>query len=301
MTVAETRPTDLRLEERDPPPRVGRGRAWSRSAKGVVVAVALLCTLGPIYWMLVTSIESPDQIAQLTPSLVPRSTTGVNYGQLVGHSLAFTSFLTNSVITSVATALVAIVIASLAGYSLSRGRYGLRGPLGYIILATQMLPLVVLVAPLYLVLLDVHLLNTEASLVIGFTTFSVPFGTWMMKGFFDAVPPELEEAARVDHCGRLQTLFRVVIPVTIPGLVTTGIFVFMEAWNNLLFPQTFINTLSKQTLPAGLLDSLTGQFKTDWGGLMAAAAITTIPLLVAFFAVQRYMVRGMTAGALAGE
>lgn len=161
-----------------------------------------------------------------------------------------------------------------------------------------MLPLV---GPLYLLLLRVHLPDNWFGLVVAFTSFAVPFGAWMMKSFFDAVPQEVEEAARVDGYGRTERLFRVVLPLVLPGLFTTGAFVFMEAWNNLLYPVTFITTLEKQTLPAGLLTGFTGQFKTDWGDMMAASRVTTVPLLVVFLLVQRSMVRGLTSGALAGE
>lgn len=276
-------------------------RRVARVVVGVVVAVALLTGLAPIYWMLATSFKSPLEVARLDPTLWPHHPTAGNYRELVGHSLPFTSFLLNSLLTSLVTAVVAMFVCALAGYSLSRGRYRLRGPAGYVILATRMLPLVVLIGPLYLLFLKTHLLDTYAGLILGYTSFALPFGAWMMKGFIDAVPREIEEAARVDGYKRWGTLFRVVVPMTVPGLLTTGTFVFMDTWNNLLYPLTLMNTLQKQTLPPGLLDSFTGTFKTDWGGMMAAACITTIPLMAAFFAVQRYMVRGLTAGALAGE
>jgi len=149
-------------------------------------------------------------------------------------------------------------------------------------------------------LLKAHLLNTYAGLIIGYTSFAIPFGAWMMKGFFDGVPREIEEAARVDGYSRLGILFRVVVPMSWPGLVTTGVFVFMNTWNNLLYPLTLVTSSNKQTLPPGLLQSFSGTFKTDWGGLMAASLITSLPLIIAFFLVQRSMVRGMTSGALAG-
>lgn len=282
-----------------------RLRRWKRRLAGVAIAVIVVLGLAwsllPIYWMLSTSLKSTLEVSRLEPTFWPHQLTTANYGELVGHSLPFTSFLLNSVTTSLATAIVSVFISTLAGYSLSRGRYRLRGITGHVILATRMLPLVVLIGPLYLLLLKVHLINNYIGLVVGYTSFALPFGAWMMKGFIDAVPLEIEEAARVDGYRRLGILFKVVLPITVPGLFTTAAFIFMDAWNNLLYPLVLMNTLQKQTLPAGLLISFTGQFKTDWGGMMAAACITTIPLMAAFFAVQRYMVRGLTAGALAGE
>ncbi|MHB1534063.1 MAG: carbohydrate ABC transporter permease [Acidimicrobiales bacterium] len=277
-----------------------RGFGPSRWTLVVVIAGAVLIALSPVYWMVVTSFRTPFGATSLTPSYVPHHLTTGNYIDLVTGAVPFKTFLVNSIVTSVVASVVAVAISALAGYSFSRSRWKLKGPVSLAVLATQMLPLVVFIAPLYLLLLDFHLLNTDLGLVIGYTSFAVPFGAWLMKGFFDAVPSEIEEAARVDGYGRLSTLIRVVLPMTIPGLVTTGVFVFINSWNNLLYPLTLITSNSRQTIPPGLLDSFTGQFKTDWGGMMAAAMITTIPLVVAFFAVQRSMVKGMTAGALAG-
>ena len=283
----------------------GRPKRRKRRVTGLVVALiiglALLWSLAPLYWMVATSLKSTLEVARLDPTLWPHHLTGGNYGELVGHSLPFSSFLINSLVTSLIAAVIAVFISTLAGYSLSRASYRLRGVTGQVILATRMLPLVVLIGPLYLLFLKTHLLDSYVGLIIGYTSFALPFGAWMMKGFIDAVPREIEEAARVDGYRRFGILMKVVIPMTLPGLFTTATFVFMDAWNNLLYPLTLMTTLKKQTLPPGLLSRFTGQFKTDWGGMMAAACITSIPLLVAFFAVQRYMVRGLTAGALAGE
>jgi ABC-type glycerol-3-phosphate transport system permease component len=157
-----------------------------------------------------------------------------------------------------------------------------------------------MLAPLYLMMLATGLLDSLAGLVVGFTTFGLPFAIWMMKGFIDSVPIEIEEAARVDGYGRWAILARIVVPLVLPGLLTTATFVFMESWNNLIFPLSLMTTLAKQTLPAAIQLSFTGQFKTDWGGMMAASTVTTLPLMFAFFAVQRSMVRGLTAGAVAG-
>ena len=294
MTATLERTTPLLPPERPARrrPRLGRWAVW------LALAVAVVCALAPVYWMLATSFKTAFGATSLSPSYYPHSPTTSNYRDLlVTGAVPFKSFLLNSVVTSVIASVVAVAISALAGYSFSRGSWRLRGATSLTVLATQMLPLVVFIGPLYLLLLDAHLLNTDVGLIVGYTSFAVPFGTWLMKGFFDAVPKEIEEAARVDGYGRFATLVRVVLPMTIPGLVTTGVFVFINSWNNLLYPLTLITSNNRQTLPPGLLDSFSGQFKTDWGGLMAAAVITTIPLAIAFFAVQRSMVKGMTAGA----
>jgi multiple sugar transport system permease protein len=285
-------------------PRNSRnGATWCRSARVVraaAIAAALAWSLVPIYWMLATSLKTEIEATRLDPTLWPHAPTLANYRGLFGGSLPFLSFFTNTVITCLVTAVVAVVLATPAAYALSRARFRLRAAFGYSILVFRMLPLVVLLAPLYLLLLNVHLLDSYAGLIVGFTTFGLPFAVWMLKSFIDALPPEIEEAARIDGYPRWQILLKVVAPLIVPGLLTTGTFVFMEAWNNLIYPLTFVTTLEKQTLPAALVLTFTGQFKTDWGGMMAAAAITTLPLMTAFFAVQRSMVRGLTSGAVAG-
>lgn len=281
-------------------PRSPWRAAFGRVPVGIVIAVALVVTLAPVYWMLSTSFKDAREATSQTPTLWPHEFVLSNYDKLFGGSLPFGNFLANSIGTSLVAAVASVAIATLSGYSFSRAQYRLKGPLSVLVLATQMLPLVVLIGPLYLLLLKMHLLNTYLGLVLGYTSFTLPFAAWMMKGFFDAIPTEIEEAARVDGYSRFGILVRVVLPMSLPGLVSTGVFVFMNAWNNLLYPLTLTSTNTKLTLPPGLLQSFTGQFKTDWGGMMAAACITSIPLIIAFFAVQRSMVRGMTSGALAG-
>jgi multiple sugar transport system permease protein len=275
-------------------------RRATRAARWAAIVVALVVSLAPVYWMVATSFKTELEAARLAPTLWPHEPTLANYRGLWSGSLPFLAFFTNTLLTCFATAVAAVVVATPAAYALSRARFRLRGVIGYAMLVFRMLPLVVLLAPLYLLLLHARLLDTHTGLVVGFATFGLPFAVWMMKGFIDTVPIEVEEAARIDGYPRWQIMLKVVVPLVVPGLLTTATFVFMEAWNNLIYPLTFITALEKQTLPAALVLAFTGQFKTDWGGMMAAATLTTLPLMVAFFAVQRSMVRGLTSGAVAG-
>ncbi|MEM5817111.1 MAG: carbohydrate ABC transporter permease, partial [Desulfitobacterium hafniense] len=155
-------------------------------------------------------------------------------------------------------------------------------------------------APLYLLYVKAHLLNTYLGMVIAFTSFALPFGIWMIKGFIDSVPVEVEQAAMVDGCSRMQALRTVVLPLITPGIVATGIFAFLDAWNNLLFPLTLTNEIAMKTLPAGMVMAFSGQFKSDWSGMMAASFITTLPVLIIFIFLQRYLVEGLTGGAVKG-
>jgi ABC-type glycerol-3-phosphate transport system permease component len=282
--------------QQDGPRRFTLGKAVHYLA----IAFGLFWSLAPVYWMLATSFKTELEATRIDPTLVPLEPTLANYIGLGGQSLPFFAFFFNSILSCLATAAIAVVIATPAAYALSRARFRLRGTVSYAILVFRMLPLVVMLAPLYLLLLNLHLLDSIGGLVVGFTTFGLPFAVWMMKSFIDAVPIEVEEAARVDGYPRWQILLRVVTPLIMPGILTTATFVFMEAWNNLIYPLTFMTTMEKQTLPAALVLTFTGQFKTDWGGMMAAATVTTLPLMIAFFAVQRSMVRGLTSGAVAG-
>lgn len=282
--------------QQDGPRRFTLGKA----VQYLAIAFGLFWSLAPVYWMLATSFKTELEATRIDPTLVPLEPTLANYIGLGGQSLPFFAFFFNSILSCLATAAIAVVIATPAAYALSRAHFRLRGTVSYAILVFRMLPLVVMLAPLYLLLLNLHLLDSIGGLVVGFTTFGLPFAVWMMKSFIDAVPIEVEEAARVDGYPRWQILLRVVTPLIMPGILTTATFVFMEAWNNLIYPLTFMTTMEKQTLPAALVLTFTGQFKTDWGGMMAAATVTTLPLMIAFFAVQRSMVRGLTSGAVAG-
>lgn len=266
----------------------------------VVVGFFVLWTLAPLYWMLATSFKDALDAARPSPTLWPAQATVQNYLGLVTGNIPFPLFLLNSVVTSLGAALATTVLATLAAYSFSRGRYLLRGPLMYAVLATQMLPLVVLLIPLYLLFLRADLLDTYQGVVLGYCSFTLPFGAWMMKGFIDAVPREIEDAAKVDGASPTAVLVRIVTPMVLPGLLTTATFTFMNAWNNLLFPLTFTTAMERRTLPAGLLLSFTGVFKTDWGGMMAASVVTTLPLAIGFLFLQRALVRGLTAGGLSG-
>lgn len=265
-----------------------------------VIGIGIAAVAGPLYWMVTASFKGPAEVVALNPTLVPQDPTSENYTGLLTGSMPFPAFFLNSLLTASVTALIATFIATMAGYSFSRSRYRLRGPLSLAILAVQMLPYVVLIGPLYLLMQNFGLLNTYTGLILGYTTFALPFGAWMMKSFIDGVPLEIEEAARVDGYSRFGILVLIVIPLTVPGLAATAVIIFINSWNNLLYPLTLMTDINRQTLPPGLLQSFSGQYQFDWGGMMAATTVTSVPLVVAFFAIQRYMVRGLTGGSLAG-
>ena len=280
-----------------------RSRRNSIAAYVVIVAILvvfLVWTLFPIYWMFITSIKKTVHVFDLPPEIFPSTPTFEHYLELDQGSIKVSIFFMNSVINSIGTVLLAIVLAVLAAYALSRVKFRFRKAVSVGILTTQMFPLVVLLIPLYLLYKNLHLLNTYQGLILAFTSFTLPFSIWMLKGFIDSVPIEVEESAFMDGCTRLQILTRILVPLIIPGIVATGVFAFLDAWNNLLFPLMLVSKPSMKTLPPGMILAFAGEFKHDWGGMMATSVIVSLPVVVAFVVVQRFLVEGLTRGAIKG-
>jgi multiple sugar transport system permease protein len=265
-----------------------------------ILVVFLVWTLFPIYWMFVTSIKQTVHVFDLPPEIFPAAPTLEHYMELDQGSIKVSVFFMNSVINAIGTVVLAIVLAVLAAYALSRVKFRFRKAVSVGILTTQMFPLVVLLIPLYLLYKNLRLLNTYQGLILAFTSFTLPFSIWMLKGFIDSVPIEVEESAFMDGCTRLQILTRILLPLIIPGVVATGVFAFLDAWNNLLFPLMLVSQPSMKTLPPGMILAFAGEFKHDWGGMMATSVIVSLPVVVAFVVVQRFLVEGLTRGAIKG-
>ncbi|MEO2261403.1 carbohydrate ABC transporter permease [Dorea sp. YH-dor228] len=267
-----------------------------------VILVILVCmfALFPFVWMISTSFKPANEVYSKTPSFIPNEPTVEGYTEMLttqSSTFDFPQWLTNSVIVALLTTVFSMIIATLGGYGLSRFRFRGRGFLSYFILTTQVLPGSLLIIPLYVIMGNLQLLDTRIGLVAAYCTFSVPFCTWMMKGFFDTIPISLEEAARVDGAGRFRIFSTVVLPLTVPGLVATGIFSFINGWNEYLFASTFMKSYENWTLPVGIA-SFQGQYTTNWGTLMAGAVLITIPVVILFLLLQKHLVSGMTAGAV---
>lgn len=267
---------------------------------GTVAVISALWTLFPIYWMLSTSLKDNLEVFNVPPSIWPIHLNVNSYMNLNGGITPISQFFQNSVITSIGTVIIAVVLAVFAGYALSRLRFPFRRATLIGILMTQMFPLVVLLIPMYLIYVKAHLINSYIGLILAYTSFTLPFGIWMIKGFVDSVPVEIEEAAMVDGCNRFQAMRIVVFPLIIPGVVATAVFAFLDAWNNLLFPLTLVNEVMMKTLPPGMILAFGGEFKHDWSGMMAASTLVTIPVIIAFVLIQRYLVEGLTGGAVKG-
>ncbi|HWD05233.1 MAG TPA: carbohydrate ABC transporter permease [Amycolatopsis sp.] len=265
------------------------------SVAGVLVALLFFF---PTYWMFTTSLKTPGEVLSPKYDLIPTSATLTNFASALTKP-GFVTYLGNSLIVTLAAVITALVVGVLAAIPLARFRF--RGRKGFLllILVAQLAPLSALFIPMYLLMRDLSLLNTLPSLLLVYFATSLPFTVWMLYGFVNGIPYDLEEAAMIDGCSRTGAFRRVTLPLLGPGLVTTSVFSFITAWNEFLFALVFMRDKSKQTLPVWL-SSFKTAFSVDWGGVMAASVIYAIPALIFFLIVQRKLVSGMTAGAVKG-
>lgn len=267
----------------------------------VCAVLISLFAVSPFLWMILTSLKTQGDIYSSPLNYLPKQWNTGGYKAILNvhadSNLNFMNWFWNTTKVSVLTTLFSIIISALGGYSMSRFRYHGRMTIGYLILLTQMLPGSLLIIPLYIIMKDYHLLNTHIGLVIAYATVAIPFCTWMLKGYFDSISLSIDEAAMMDGAGRWMTFIRIILPLTLPGLVVTAIFSFLTSWNEFLFAQTFLSDYDKWTLSVGI-SSFQGQYVVNWDYLMAGSVITTVPIVIAFWALQKYLVSGMTAGAV---
>jgi multiple sugar transport system permease protein len=248
--------------------------------------------------MAVSSITPHAELMRPQPRLWPASLSVEHYRRVLNES-PFPHFLVNSCKVAGQVTTLALPLAFGGGYALSRFRFRGRGLFGMVLLGTQMLPAIMLAVPLYVTLSMFNLIDTHAALIVCYTTFALPFTTWMMRGFFDGLPKEIEECAQVDGCGRWRTLWSVVLPLSAPGLVAAAVLVFLLAWNEYLFAMLFINTEELKTFPVGITLFIS-RWRVDYGALMAASVTVSVPVAVLFLLLQRRFVAGLTAGAVRG-
>lgn len=277
-------------------------KSYRKILSHLITYITLFCFLiiviFPFYWMFITSLRSTGDLYSKDTSLWPRELTFDHYKSLLTKT-NFIRWFANSWFVAVVTTLVSIIVGLFAAYSLAHLRFPGRGLIAQIILITYLVPRTVLFIPLYNMLREFGLIDSHLGLIMSYTTFAVPFATWMMMGYLQTIPRELDEAARIDGCSRWGSLFRVILPVSLPGIIASGIFSFNLANNEYLYALAFINRESLNTLPRGLSSMIMGDVYL-WGQMMSACLLSSLPLAILYIFLQKYLVSGMTAGAVKG-
>ncbi|CAH0338600.1 carbohydrate ABC transporter permease [Rhizobium sp. CECT 9324] len=273
-------------------------RVISILAHRLAILVYVVFALFPLYWLLKVSVTPNKLLYSEGIRLWPSRTTFEHFEFVLRHS-DFPIFFKNSLIVSGSTAIIVTVLASLAGYAMSRFTFRGKYWIVTLMLLTQMFPLVMLVAPIFKMLSPLGLTNSLTGLVIVYTAFNVPFATFLMQSFFDGIPKDLEEAAMIDGATQFVAFREIILPLTLPGIAATLGFVFTAAWSELLFSLMLISGNAAATFPVGLL-SFVSKFSVDFGQMMAAGVMALIPACLFFLLIQRYLVQGLTAGAVKG-
>jgi multiple sugar transport system permease protein len=274
------------------------GWRWSGH---VFLLFMLLYTAVPMVWMLVTSIKSGFAAMAFPPEWWPAEPTLASYRNLLDPQNSvgkdFLQFFFNSLIVSTLTTILAVVVAVPAAYAFSRFRFPGRRFLFFSVLLRNMFPAVIFLVPLFILMRFLGLMNTHGSLVLTYLTFGLPLAIWLLKGFYDNIPIQLDQAARIDGATRFQAFFYIVMPLSVPGIIATAIYSFIGAWNEYIYAYTFLTKNEQLTLPVGV-QRFFSENTTDFPGLMAASFMMSVPVVVLFLVLQKFFVRALTEGAV---
>jgi len=260
-----------------------------------ILTVASIFAVFSTYWMLITSLKPDREVYSLNPSLLPEHITFLNYDFAL--SWGYLRQLSNSLIISSGTTALSLIITVFGAYGLSRFRFRGRKILSRTILATYVIPSSLLVIPFVFVIIGLGLYNTFSGVILANVTFTLPFTVWTMAGYLASIPIDLEEAAMIDGCSRIEALFRVVLPLSLPGVIAIATFSFVNAWNEYLYVVALIDSETKFTLPLGLASLLTSDI-VPWGKLMGMSVLYSVPGILFFLFLQKYMVQGLVKGAV---
>jgi len=262
-----------------------------------LILLLLFFVLFPFFYMVSTALKTePDQFRS-PPVLFPQTPTAANFRQALEPK--FIRYCINSFIVTISTTLIVISVSIFSSYAFSRLRFRGRKFLLKIIILTQLFPLIIIIIPIYMIFTKVGLVNTYLSLIIAYLAFTVPVGVWILRGFFKGIPYNLEESAMVDGETPLQAFLLIVLPLARPGISATAVYIFIFTWQEFMFALTFLSGEKMRTLPVGILDFIR-QYGVNWGGLMAASTLITIPVFVLFLILQRQFISGLTQGSIKG-
>lgn len=267
------------------------------AATHLILIVFTIWSLFPVFWTLVSSFKPADKVFSTEIRLIDSPTLD-NYRELLGRG-DFLRWAANSIFVAFCTTIVGVFLAATCAYALSRFRYRGRSTSLYIFLVAQMFPGIIILVPLYQFFTAAKLLDTPQSLILAYSTIAIPFCILMLKGFFDTIPFELEEAGRVDGLGVFGAFWRIVIPLSIPGLAVTAFYSFLTAWNEFLFARSFLTSKESLTLPVGMATFI-DPFNQPWNLLTAGAVLITIPVIIIFYIAQRYLISGLATGGVKG-
>jgi arabinogalactan oligomer/maltooligosaccharide transport system permease protein len=264
----------------------------------LVLIAFTLWSVVPVIWVVLTSFKTEGEVFSGRLQILPEAPTLDNYRELLSRG----DFLTwgwNSIVVSVLTTVIGVFLASTCAYALSRFKFRGRSASLYVFLVAQMFPGIILLVGLYQIFSNLGLLDTPWALVLSYSTIAIPFCILMLKGFFDTIPFELEEAARVDGVGIFGAFWRIVVPLSVPGIAVTAFYSFITAWNEFLFARSFLTSREQLTLPVGTATFI-DQFNQPWALLSAASVLISIPVVIFFYLAQRYLISGLTTGGVKG-
>lgn len=273
-------------------------RRLMRGIGGVVLFVLIVWTVAPLYWMLATSLKKNSEIYGPSATLWPSKPTLDNYRILFSET-NFPVYFRNSLIVAVATTFLSLIIAALGAYALTRLKFPGRRFLANALVYTYLMPSSLLFIPLLVIIISIGLQNRLEGLVFSYLGFTVPFCTWLLMGYFMSIPIELEESAMIDGCSRLGVLIRIVVPLTVPALAVVAFFSFTLSWNEFIYASVLVADVDVRTIPTGIPNFIVEDV-FFWGPMMASTLISALPPLIVYFLFQRFLVTGLTLGAVKG-
>jgi multiple sugar transport system permease protein len=269
---------------------------WQTPLTYIALILVAIIVLFPIYWMLISSLKFTPELFVKPPTWVPRKPTLSNFNAIFKNPL-FLRYLLNSVIVALMTTAVSIVIAALAGYGWGKMKFPGREATLIFVLVSQLLPVVALVIPLFQILKRLLILNTYPGLTVAYLVYTIPLSSWLLKGFFQELPEEILDSAKVDGCSHFLAFFRIALPLVRPAIAATAIYCFIMSWQEFFFALSFMFDDEMKTLTVGILGFM-GQYKVSWNELMAGSFVSVLPTAIAFLFVQKHFVAGLTKGAI---